>query len=465
MEADSRNGSRPGSARPSGSRAGRRRFHLGERPEESAIGARQQIALVSPELQQAYVRRDWDLSCEAVARSGFTDEVWPPEAATPAQAARIAEVLAELEIAALAPRSILELSSGEARKVLLARALVSRPRLLLLDEPCHGLDAAARAAFLALLSRVARRGTPLVLATHRHDELIPEITQVAVLHGGRLLAQGERGEVLRRHPSPQARRSVPRGRAGAPPPSSWPDASRRGAAPSRPLFAVEHGDVNVAGRPALRDLTFTVRSGESWAVVGPNGAGKSTLVRLMVGDEQAMPGGTVRRLDLGERSDVREVKARVGLASPDLQARHRADTLAEEVVASGFSASIGVTERPTPSQRAAALRAMDCLGVAHLAGRGAHGVSYGELRRLILARSLVTDPELLVLDEPCDGLDPEGRAALLEDVQGLCQEGRTVVLVTHHLEDLVPAIDHVLELEAGRAVYAGPRAGWRGAAG
>ena len=223
--------------------------------------------------------------------------------------------------------------------------------------------------------------------------------------------------------------------------------------------------MNVAGRPVLHDLTWTVRAGESWAVVGPNGAGKSTLVRLMVGDEQAMPGGRVRRLDLGERADVWSVKARVGIASPELQARHRADTPAVEVVASGLSASIGVTERPTDAERAAALRAMARFGVAHLAGRGAHGVSYGELRRLVLARALVNDPELLVLDEPCDGLDAESRLALLADVEALCREGRTVVLVTHHLEDVVPAIGHVLELRGGRAVYSGPRDGWRGAAG
>ena len=191
--------------------SGRRRFFLGPdpgQPDESPIGARERIGLVSPELQQAYVRRDWDLTAEAVVRSGFTDEVWPPEAATPAQAARVGEVLAELSAAGLAGRSILELSSGEARRVLLARALVNRPRLLLLDEPCHGLDAPARAAFLALVTRVARGGTPVVLATHRHDELIPEITRVAVLHGGRVLAQGGREEVLRRHSGPRASQAV-----------------------------------------------------------------------------------------------------------------------------------------------------------------------------------------------------------------------------------------------------------------
>jgi molybdate transport system ATP-binding protein len=221
--------------------------------------------------------------------------------------------------------------------------------------------------------------------------------------------------------------------------------------------------VNVEGRPALRDLSWTVRTGESWAVVGPNGAGKSTLLRLVVGDEQAMPGGKVSRLDLGERASVWEVKARVGYVSPDLQARHRGDVLAEEVVASGFTASVGLDAPPTEPQRAAVGRALARLRVAHLAGRRIHALSFGELRRLLLARALVADPELLVLDEPCDGLDPESRAALLEDVEGLARAGTPLILVTHHEEDLVPAIDHVLELAAGRAVYQGLRSGWRAA--
>jgi molybdate transport system ATP-binding protein len=440
--------------------AGRRTFHLDGRPEESPIGARERIGLVGPELQQEYVRRDWALRVEAVVRSGFTDSVWPPEEATPAQAARVAQVLEEPGVAALARRSILELSGGEARKALLARALVARPRLLLLDEPCHGLDAPSRAAFLALVSRVARSGTPVALATHRQGELVPEIERVAILPGGRVLAAGARAEVLRRH---GRRPGAGPGLRPGPVPGAGPGPGAN-PAPERTLVVLEHADVRVGGRPVLHDLSWRVRAGERWGVVGPNGAGKSTLLRLVVGDEQAMPGGRVARLDLGERACVWDVKARVGLVSPELQARHRADLPAEVVVASGFTASIGATEAPTARQLAAAARCMARVGVAHLAGRGVHGLSYGELRKLLVARALVLDPELLVLDEPCDGLDPESRAALLAGVQGLCEEGRQVVLVTHHLEDLelVPALTHVLELRAGRAVYQGPRAGWSG---
>ena len=443
---------------------GRRAFHLAGTAEESPIGVRERIGLVSPELQQEYARRDWSLPAEAVVRSGFTDSVWPPEAATPEQARRVEAVLSAFGLAGASRRSFLELSSGEARKVLLARALVSGPRLLFLDEPCHGLDAASRAAFLALVSGVVRSGTAIVLATHRYDELVPEITRVAVLHAGRILGQGPREEVLHRHRT-AARPGGTDARTPGSPPLAVPPArvAAPGPAARPPVLSIAHADVRVDGVPVLHDLGWTVRAGESWAVVGPNGAGKSTLLRLVVGDEQAMPGGRVARLSLGERADVWEVKARIGIVSPELQARHRADLLAEDVVASGFTASIGLVETPDPAQRTAAARCMARVGVSHLAGRRIHALSYGELRKLLLARALVRDPELLVLDEPCDGLDPDSRRAFLETVEALAREGTQVLLVTHHEEDLVPALGHVLELAGGRVVYRGPRSGWRAA--
>src|SRR6185369_12667609 len=135
-------------------------------------------------------------------------------------------------------------------------------------------------------------------------------------------------------------------------PSPSPPTGERDGVRGPPLVFISHADVNVAGQPVLRDLSWTVRAGESWAVVGPNGSGKYTLLRLIVGDEQAMPGGRVARLTLGERASVWDVKARVGIVSPELQARHRADLLAEEVVASGFTSSIGVDAPPTAAELA-----------------------------------------------------------------------------------------------------------------
>jgi molybdate transport system ATP-binding protein len=206
----------------------------------------------------------------------------------------------------------------------------------------------------------------------------------------------------------------------------------------------------------LRGLDWTMRDGENWAVVGPNGAGKTTFLRLLAGEAHPAPGGRVRRLDLGESAGVFEVKARVGMVAPRLQAEHRLDATGEEVVLSGFFGSVGLGGEPTAAQRAAAARWMDRLGLSHLAGRNVQALSYGELRRLLLARALVHDPEVLLLDEPWNGLDPEGRAGMMALVQALAESGTRLVLVTHHEYEIVPAVNRLLELREGRAVYAGP---------
>jgi molybdate transport system ATP-binding protein len=166
--------------------AGRRLFHGPDGAWESPIGARERFALVAPEAQDAYVRHDWDLPVEAVIRSGFFDQVFPSDAPSPAQAARVREVAALLGVGHLLDRSILELSRGEGRRVLLARALAPAPDLLLLDEACEGLDAAARAALLHHVSAVLRAGTAVVMATHREEELVPEIGRVAEVQAGRV---------------------------------------------------------------------------------------------------------------------------------------------------------------------------------------------------------------------------------------------------------------------------------------
>ena len=433
---------------PHPSSPGRRLYHFDGEPSESSIGAGERIAFVSAEAQDAYVRRDWEVRIEDVVRSGFTAGVWPTEPLAPERERLVDRALGLLGLGALRRRTMLEVSTGEARRALLARALAPGPRALLLDEFVNGLDAASRALVLDVVSGLARQGVPLVLATHRPEEIPSLVERAAILEGGRLGPAGPRPEVeaLWRSRSSAAGAAEP-----APPSRSVPEV----------LFDVE-GDVLVDGQRVLSGLHWTMRRGESWVVRGPNGAGKSTFLRLLLGEEHLAPGGRIRRLDLGEAPSVWQVKARVGLVAPDLQARHRADATGEEVVLSGFYGSIGLGDEPRAAQREAAARWMEALGVSHLARRGIHSISYGELRRLLFARALVTDPDVLLLDEPFNGLEPRARAEAAGLVDRICRSGRGVVLVTHHDDEVVPAIGWELRLRLGRVERAGPlRAGSR----
>ena len=443
---------------PHPSSRGRRLYHFPDPdPSESPIGARERIALVSAEAQDAYVRRDWDLSLEDVVRTGLRGGVWLTEPLAPEEERRVEEVLELLGIARLRRERILEVSTGEARRALLARALAPRPRVLLLDEFCNGLDAASRAAVLAVVSEIARGGTPVVFATHRPEEIVPEVRRAAVLERGRLLEHGPREEVLARWAASATCAEPPTAfETSTATPISAPTSTATPAPAAATLFQIERADVLVEGHLALRGLDWTMRQGEHWAVTGPNGAGKTTFLRLLAGEAHPAPGGRIRRLDLGHSPSVWEVKARVGLVAPRLQAEHRLDATGEEVVLSGFFGSVGLGGEPTASQRAAAGRWMDRLGLAQLAGRNVQEISYGELRRLLLARALVHDPGVLLLDEPWNGLDPRARAEMMALVQSLAESGTSLVLVTHHRYEVVPAVNRLLALRQGRVERAGP---------
>jgi molybdate transport system ATP-binding protein len=433
-----------GEAWPHPSSRGRRLFHLDAEPTESPIGARDRIALVSAEAQDAYLRRDWAVPVEDVVRSGFTDGVWPGSPLAAEAERRVDEALGFLGLDRLRRRPMVEVSTGEARRALLARALAPGPRVLLLDEFVNGLDAGSRDWMLDAVSSLARRGTPTVMATHRPEELVPEVSHAVILEGGRIVQTGPRDEVE------AAWRSLP-ARHIAAHPLPVPAPRTPGAA----LFEVR-GDVLVDGRRVLRGLDWTLRRGESWAVRGPNGAGKSTFLRLLIGEEHLAPGGRIVRLDLGPSADVREVRARVGLVAPDLQARHRGDATGLEVALSGFPGSIGLGEPPTAAQRGIAAGWLEAVGASQLSARSIQALSYGEMRRLLFARALVTDPEVLLLDEPFNGLEPRARAEAMELVDRLCRAGRTIVLVTHHDDELVPSIRHELRLRDGQVERAGP---------
>jgi molybdate transport system ATP-binding protein len=414
---------------------GRRLFHAPDgEPSPSPIGWRERVALVGPEGQDAYARAELDLPVEAVVRSGLDGERFPVYPATPTRSALVVGAAEALGVEPLLGRTFLSLSRGEARRVLVARALAPKPEVLLLDEVCDGLDAGGRAGLLARLAAVARGGVTVVTATHREEEIFAGVTRVVRLEGGRVVAPG-------------------RARSGATPRRAEAVESTRTGRSPRPggksQFELREVTVLVDGRAVLDRITWTVRAGEAWGITGPNGAGKSTLLRLLCGEEQPAS-GTIDRLDQGRRADAEQLRPRLGLVSPELQARHRFEASGEAVVLSGHLGTVGLAEAPSPARRKAAAALLDRLGLARLRTRGFLTCSYGEQRLLLLARALVAAPEALLLDEPFAGLSPEARRDLRATLARLHAEGTTLLLVSHHEDELAGLVDRRARLEAGR---------------
>jgi len=233
--------------------------------------------------------------------------------------------------------------------------------------------------------------------------------------------------------------------------------------------ALELDDATVIknGTTALDGVTLAIRVGEHTAVVGPNGAGKSTLVNLLTHEDRARarPDGVAAVRVFGKsRWNVFDLRSRLGIVSADLHHRlvvgnSAGRITATEAVLSGFFAAHGFVRHAevTPPMRQRVADALGRMGVAHLEDARLNEMSTGEVRRVMIARALVTEPRALVLDEPTTGLDLVARQRFLEDVRRIARQGTTIVLITHRVEEIIPEISRVVFLRRGRVAAAGAK--------
>jgi iron complex transport system ATP-binding protein len=233
----------------------------------------------------------------------------------------------------------------------------------------------------------------------------------------------------------------------------------------RPVLELVDATVIKGGRPVLNGLTLTIDDGQHTAILGPNGAGKSILVSLLTHHERplaAVDDCSPVRVFGDDNWNVSELRAQLGIVSTDLHQRFvkgnsEGRITGEAAVISGFLASHGILRYGviTDDMRARAAEALATAGAAHLSSRTLDQMSSGEARRVLLARVLVTSPRALVLDEPTTGLDLAGRHEFMELVRAIARQGRTLILITHHIEEIIPEIERVILLRDGRIVADG----------
>ncbi|MCU0562432.1 MAG: ATP-binding cassette domain-containing protein [Desulfobacterales bacterium] len=406
---------------------------------------RGQAAVVSFERQRGMLARDEQadeqrhFSGDLDGGARVRDYLRPP----PAGGRRRPAPPLRLGVEPLLDRRIRELSTGEMRRFQIVLALAAAPRLLILDEPFEGLDAASRSELAVLVEGLMDSERSVVIVTHRLSEIPSRVTHLMGVRDGRVVFQGRRDE-----PAVQAGLDAWKAQMGAiarplplPPPGAAPPSS------GEPL--VELRDVTVAhrGRLLFANLSWTVRPLEHWALCGPNGSGKTTLLRLIAGDHPQAHANHVRVFGRGRRdAALRELRAGIGAVSPELQVRYRKPLSALDVVISGWYDST------TAAQAAGARHWLESLGVDHLAATPFPHLSQGEQRMVLLARAMIKPPRLLILDEPCQGLDRSNRRRILATVDRIAASGLTTVLyVTHHADEMPACIRYRLDLPvAGR---------------
>ena len=235
-----------------------------------------------------------------------------------------------------------------------------------------------------------------------------------------------------------------------------------------PILQLDAATVIKGERPVIDGMSLTIHEGEHTVILGPNGAGKSVLLRLLTHQERplARAGGPPPVRVLGQDIwNISELQSQLGIVSADLHQRFVAGNsegliTGEAAVLSGFLVSYGILRYGvvTEEMRRQTAAALATMGASHLARRRLNEMSSGEARRVMLARALVTAPRALVLDEPTTGLDLVARHAFMERVRGIARAGTTLILITHHVEEIVPEIDRVILLRKGRIAADGPKA-------
>jgi molybdate transport system ATP-binding protein len=431
---------------PKPTKRGKRVYRLGSERHTESLLVQELIAYVGAERQDKYARYGWNPTVTELVATGLFRTDLLLDTPNSRQRAQVARLIRRFGLESLAARRFLTLSYGERRLALIARAMAARPSLLLLDEVFNGLDSERRAALMRFLQASRRARMPWVMAAHRVQDLPDSLTHLLILDQGRVRHAGRYSRTRLERVFRATSKARPT-RKAAPPPT------RGRARAGTPLISIRNADVYVDGHRVLEQISWEIQRGEQWAVFGRNGAGKSSLIKLLYGDLAPAAGGALERRGFPQGTHIEVFKKTVGFLSPELQSDcSRDDVSVEDIVISGRHASIGLNEAPTTSDRRAAQRWLRVFELEGLVSRSPRELSYGQLRRVLLARAMVNSPRLLLLDEPCAGLDAATRDEVLAQIERLTHEGVQVVMATHHETDLVPAINRVLHLKHGRVI-------------
>lgn len=411
---------------------------------QSGFDPRRDVLFVSFEEQQALAAMDnrHDISeySDAALDQGTTVHalVSAGMTLTAAERERLLTLLDALDLLPLQERGLRYLSSGQTRKALLARALFQRPRLLVLDEPLESIDRDSRARLLRVLTQSLHPDTCTLLLCRRERDILPGITHMAVLEQLRIVTQG---------PLDAVRNSADFERVVRKPvviPQDLPPPLPQRRAPAAPqgvaLLELKNVSAAYSGRLVLENLTWSVHAGQHTLISGPNGCGKSTLLSLVSGESHKAYGQDVhvfgRRRGSGE--SVWEIKSRFGVVSNELHNRYCKGWRVLDVVVSGFFDSVGLYDDSGASEHNAARAWLQTFAIDALAAEHYQALSFGEQRLVLLARAMVKHPAILILDEPCVGLDDHARALILGIVDRIAATTPTQILFVSHTQGEAP---------------------------
>ncbi len=338
--------------------------------------------------------------------------------------------------------SLIQLSSGENKRFQLIHALLLQPQVLILDAPYTGLDVAARRQLNIIISDLSASGTTLILIADPKD-LPPCITHMATLKEGKLksfLAKDDWNEA-------DTSRSAKHDHIDISALSFFEEQTQY-----RSIISMQNVSVQYSEKVILNNISWQINEGEKWLLKGHNGAGKSTLLSLINGDNPQAYKNEIYLFDKrrGSGESIWDIKSKIGYVSPELHAFYDKSTSCFNAIASGFFDTIGLFRKISAAQQESVQTWIDVLHLQSVQHRALASVSFSTQRIILLARAMIKNPPLLILDEPCQGLDDAQREAFVTLVNDLCERfNKTLIYVSHYDNEIPGCITHVMELSKG----------------
>ncbi|MCJ0742803.1 ATP-binding cassette domain-containing protein [Pedobacter montanisoli] len=348
------------------------------------------------------------------------------------------QILIALNFSSFKDAQLIELSSGEHKKLQLIKAIWLKPQLLLLDQPYTGLDINSRTNLNILLDYLASQGVRFVIACSEH-ELPKCINKYACIENGQIKELNGVLPVVRTIPLitkvPSFLQQTPKPNADV-------------------MVKMVNVNISYGDKQVIKNLNWEVKAGEKWLLQGHNGSGKSTLLSLVNGDH---PQSYANELYLfgskrGSGESIWDIKSHIGLISPELHWYFDKEASVWQSIASGFFDSVGLFNNLGYHKTQQVNELLDYFGLTEDKNELLVNLSLGKQRLALLARTLIKNPELLVLDEPCQGLDEQQTAHFNQLIDGICSTERTLIYVSHNQQQLPQKLTHRLVLNQGEVI-------------
>lgn len=352
---------------------------------------------------------------------------------------KVAELLQQFNLQQHKNSPLQQLSSGEYKKSQLVKALLQQPDMLILDEPFVGLDIYTRQQLQLQLDNLIKAGVKIIIICQPRD--IPSfVTHVAMLEKGKLIAFSK----IDNTEIKTAKNKIAFATYPVPP---YHVAENFSYIVRMQNVSVRYGEAQI-----LKQINWEVKQGEKWLLSGPNGAGKSTLLSLINADNPQAYLNDITLFDKrrGTGESIWDIKKNIGYVSPELQWYFDINTTIFQAIASGLFDTIGLTHQLNTVQQSTVNNWIESFGLTNYKDRLFSTLSAGQQRLVLLARAAVKNPPLLILDEPCQGLDEQQKAHFLHLVDTICQNSHcTLIYVSHYNNEIPCCINYMLELNSG----------------